>query len=343
MAKADYSSIRNDIMQGHIAPIYVLHGDESYFIDSLTDLLLDRVLTDEEKDFNLTQMYGADVQNLGDVVTACRRYPMMAERQMVVLREVQALDQRKSLTSLDLLEAYTSHPLDSTVLVITCKTKKIDSRQRWMKQVQECGGVVFESKRIPDYELSKFLPSFLAQTGLKFDARAIQMLAEYIGSDISRLMTEIDKLKINLGENAVIDARVVAEHIGISKDYNVFELVSAIANRDFRKCELIRRHFAQNPKANPIQVTISVLFTFFRNVMLAHYAADKSLNGLMREIGLSYPQAKELVTAIKQYNAWKAMSNVAIIREYDARQKGARGAAIDDDEAMKELLYKLMH
>lgn len=343
MAKQDYNSIRTDIEQGRIAPVYVLHGDESYFIDSLTDLLLDRVLTDEEKDFNLTQMYGADIQNLGDVVTACRRYPMMAERQLVLLREVQALDQRRSLTSLEVLEAYTSHPLDSTVFVITCKTKKLDGRQRWLKQVQEHGGVVFESKRIPDYELPKFLPGFLRSTGLQFDDRAIQMLSDYIGADLGRMMAEIDKLRLNMGDDKRVTSQLIAEHIGISKDYNVFELVSAVANRDFRKCELIRRYFAQNPKANPIQITLSVLFNFFRNLMLAHYATDKSVNGLMREIGLSFPQAKELAPAMKQYNAWKAMTNISVIRDYDARQKGARGANLPDDEALQELLYKLMH
>ncbi len=343
MAKtADFSTIKKEIESGKFAPIYLLYGDENYFIDRITDLLLERVLTDEEKDFNLTQMYGADITNLGDVVSTCRRYPMMAEHQLVILREAQVLRQNAELTKYEQLEAYTSHPLSSTVFVITMKGKKPDARQKWVKQIQEAGGVLFESARIPDYKLKEFLPGFLKDSGLTFDDKSIQMLADYIGSDLARLSSEIEKLKITLTGNKVT-ADVVASHIGISKDYNAFELVSAVAARDFKKCELIRRYFAQNPKANPIQITLSVLFTFFSNIMLGHYAKDKSINGLMKEVGLNYPQAKDVLAAMKIYNAWKAMQNIALLRDYEARQKGGRGVTIPDDEALQELLYKLMH
>lgn len=343
MAKSDdFSTICADIKSGRFAPVYLLHGEEGYFMDRITDLLLDHVLTDEEKDFNLTQIYGADVTNLGDVVSTCRRYPMMAEHQLVLLREAQVLKQNAELTKLDQLEAYLAHPLKSTVFVITYKGKKVDSRLRWVKMIQEAGGVVYESKRVPDYELTKFLPGFLRETGLTFEDSAIQMLADYIGSDLSRLASEIDKLRLNM-QDSHVTASLVASHIGISKEFNPFELVNAVAVKDFYKCELIRRYFAQNPKSNPIQVTISVLFTFFTNVMLGHYATDKSVNGLMRQIGLSFPQAKLLPDAMKRYNAWKAMQNIALLREYDARQKGARSVTIPDDEALQELLYKLMH
>lgn len=343
MAKTeDFSTICSAIQAGKFAPVYLLHGEEGYFIDRITELLLDHVLTDEEKDFNLTQVYGSDVQNLGEIVSACRRYPMMAERQLVLLREAQVLKQNVELTKLEQLESYLAHPLDSTVFVITYKGKKVDGRSRWVKLAQECGGVVFESKRVPDYELPKFLPGFLRTTGLQFDDSAIQMLADYIGSDLARLTSEIDKLKLNLKDTRVT-SNLVAAHIGISKEFNPFELVNAVAVKDFYKCELIRRYFAQNPKNNPIQVTISVLFSFFTNVMLAHYAQDKSVNGLMREVGMNFPQAKLMVDALKRYNAWVAMRNISILRDYDARQKGARGVTVPDDEALQELLYKLMH
>lgn len=343
MAKSeDFSTICADIKAGKFAPVYLLHGEEGYFIDQITDLLLEHVLTDEEKDFNLTQIYSADVQNLGDVVSTCRRYPMMAERQLVLLREAQVLKQNVEMTKLEQLETYLAHPLDTTVFVITYKGKKVDARAKWVKQIVECGGVLFESKRIPDYELPKFLPGFLKSTGLQFEDSAIQMLADYIGSDLSRLTSEIEKLKLSLQGNRVT-ASMVASHIGISKEFNPFELVNAVAVKDARKCELIRRYFAQNPKANPIQITISVLFTFFSNVMLAHYAPEKSLNGYMRDIGMNYPQAKLMVEATKRYNAWTAMRNISLLRDYDARQKGARDVTVPDDEALKELLYKLMH
>ena len=343
MAKTqDFSSICADIRAGHFAKVYLLEGEEGYFIDRITDLLLQHVLTDEEKDFNLTQIYGADVLNLGDVIDSCRRYPMMAERQLVLLREAQVLKQNVELTRYEQLETYLAHPLDSTVFVITFKGKKADARARWVKMIQDCGGIIFESKRIADYELPRFLPGFLQETGLRFDPDAIQMLCDYIGSDLSRLMSEVDKLRLNMTDNHVT-AALIASHIGISKEFNPFELVNAVAVKDFYKCELIRRYFAQNPKSNPIQVTISVLFTFFANVMLAHYAKDKTTNGLMREVGMNYPQAKLMVDAMKRYNAWIAMRNISVLRDYDARQKGARGVIIPDDEALQELLYKLMH
>ena len=343
MAKSeDFSTICRNIEAHSFAPVYLLHGDENYFIDRITALLLDCVLTEEEKDFNLSQFFGADVDNLGLVVSACRRYPMMSDHQLVLLREAQMLKQNAELTKFEQLEAYLEHPLESTVLVIAMKGKKADARSRWVKLIQEKGGVVFESKRVPDYELMKFLPGFLQNTGLQFEANAIQMLADYIGSDLSRLMSEIEKLRLNLTSNKVT-ADMVAQHIGISKEFNSFELVNAVAVKDFRKCEIIRRYFAQNPKANPIQVTLSVLFTFFTNLMLAHYTPDKSVNGLMSGVGMNYGQAKVMVEAVKRYNAWKAMQNISLIREYDARQKGARGAALPDDEALQELLYKLMH
>ena len=343
MAKSeDFSTICASIEAGNYAPIYLLHGEESYFIDQITDLLLARVLTEEEKDFNLTQFYGADVTNLGDVVSTCRRYPMMAERQLVLLREAQMLKQNVELTKMEQLEAYLAHPLSSTVFVITMKGKKADARTSWYKQIVAAGGVAFESKKVPDYELVKFLPGFLKGTGLQFDDNAIQMLADYIGSDLSRLMAEINKLKLSLTSPRVT-ASMIANHVGISKEFNAFELVNAVAVKDFKRCELIRRYFAQNPKANPIQITLSVLFTFFSNVMLSHYAKDKSVNGLMSEVKMNYGQAKLMVEALKRYNAWKAMTNISLIREYDARQKGARDVTIPDDEALQELLYKLMH
>ena len=344
MAKktVDYESLRADIEVGRLAPVYLLHGEETYFIDELTELLLNTVLTEEEKDFNLTQMYGADVQNLGDVIAACRRFPMMAERQMVLLREAQMLDQRRSLLQFDQLELYLQQPLESTVFVITYSGKKIDSRLKWVKMVETCGGVVFESKRFRDYELPKVLSGYLSRTGLRFDADAQQLLIDYVGSDLAQMMAEIEKLKVSVAGGHVTKGDV-AEHIGISKEYNNYELISAVAQRDFRKCEMIRRYFVQNAKKNPIQLTLSVLFNFFTNIMLAHYSPDKTVNGLMASLSLSYPQAKEIAPALRIYNGWKAMQNIALIREYDARLKGARGETLPDSEALQELLYKLMH
>lgn len=336
--KQDFASICEDIRQGQFAPVYLLHGEESYFIDQITELLLENVLTEEEKDFNLTQFYGADVDNIGEVVSACRRYPMMSERQMVMLREIQSFDNRGQ--QLDNLSLYIEHPLESTVFVMVCKTKTLSGKLP--KLISEKGGVVFESKKIREYELAKVVEPYIAAKGLKIDQNALRILCESIGADLSRMFHEIDKLRLTIKGNK-ITSDDVTKHIGISKDFNTWELQSAIGAKDFLKVEMIRRYFAANPKASPLVVTLSVLFGFFTNLMLAHYCKDKSVNGLMAELKMSYPQAKDMTAALKNYNAWKTMANISLIREYDARCKGARDVSLSDTEALQELLYQLMH
>jgi DNA polymerase-3 subunit delta len=334
-----FAAIKRDILSKKFAKVYFLHGEESYYIDTLTQLLLDNVLTEDEKDFNLTQFYGADT-TIGDVISACRRYPMMAERQLVLLREAQMMDARSS--KLDDLEHYLEHPLDSTVLVVCYKTKSYDARKKVVKMAA-AEGVVYESKKVRDYELPPLVNAYLQEAGLTIDDRALQTLCENVGTDLTRLFSEVDKLRITLKGNRIGYDQVVAQ-IGISKEYNNWELQSAIANRDLRKIELIRRYYARNPKANPYVVTLTVLFNFFSNLMLAHYSEDKTEQGLMTALHLSNPYAtRDYRAALKIYNAWKTMYNIALIREYDAKNKGARGCAQPEEALMQELLFKLVH
>lgn len=335
----DFSPIKADILAGRFAPVYLLHGEESFYIDQLTQLLLDHVLTDEEKDFNFSQYYGSDCQ-MAEVISACRRYPMMAERQLVMLREAQSIN--KQQIKLDDLCLYLEHPLDSTVLVITCKTQTLTNAAQLIKLCKKIG-VVYQSDKIRDYELPKMMPILLQQAGMTAEPKAIDLLCNFIGSDISRLMHEVDKLKLSMQGRTKITDQDVFEHVGISKEYNVYELQTAIANRDVLKVEMIRRYFAQNPKAGPSQMVISTLFGFFSNLMLAHYSPDKSPNGLMSNVGCSFPAAKDLASGMKIYNAWKTMSNIAVLRDFDARSKGGRGGSTPDPELLKELFYQLMH
>jgi DNA polymerase-3 subunit delta len=334
-----FAAIKSDILHKKFAPVYFLHGEEAYYIDTLTQLLLDNVLSEDEKDFNLTQFYGADT-TIGDVISACRRYPMMAERQMVLLREAQMMDARSS--KLEDLEHYLQHPLESTVLVICYKTKSYDARKKIMKMMASIG-VVYESKKLRDYELPAVVTATLRERGLAIDDRGLQTLCENVGTDLARLSSEVDKLCITLKGRTITYDQVVAQ-IGVSKEYNNWELQSAIANRDLRKIELIRRYYARNPKANPYVVTLTVLFNFFSNLMLAHYATDKSEQGLMAALHLSSPYAtRDYRSALRIYNAWKTMSNIALIREYDAKNKGARNCAQPEEALMQELLFKLVH
>lgn len=335
----DFLPLKADILAGRFQPVYLLHGEESYFIDQLTDLLLEHVLTDEEKDFNLTQYYGADC-DLTEVISACRRYPMMAERQLVLLREVQAVDKR--LIHLDDLCLYLEHPLDSTIFVITCKTQTLTGATKLIKACKD-KGVVYNSEKIRDWDLPEFINKLLAEKKLKAEPQAVDMLCNSIGSDLSRIASEVDKLVISLEGRTQITLDDVTKLIGISREYNVWELQSAIAKRDALKVEMIRRYFERNPRSGPSQMVISSLFGFFSNLMLAHYSPDKSQKGLMSTVGCSFPAAKDLATALKIYNGWKTMQNISILREFDARSKGGRGGTTPDPELLKELFYQLMH
>lgn len=338
----EFPLIKKQIEAGEYAPVYLLHGDESFFIDQLTDLLLSRVLTEDEKDFDLVQYYGGSGDfSMGDVIAACRRYPMVAQKQLVLLREAQALDKRSN--KLDDLALYVKQPSPSTVFVITYKTASITGAAELVKQCKKCG-VVYQSDKVRDYEMPKILPDFLKSQGFTAEPKAIDMLQNFIGSDFSRIQHELDKLRLTLKDRTQIRAKDVADHVGISREYNVFELVDAISRKDSLKIEMIRRYFARNPKAGPSQMVIASLFGFFQNLMLAYYTSDRNnINVLMKEVGCSFPQAKSLMEGMKRYNARITMRNISILREFDARSKGGRGGSTPDPDLLQELFYQLTH
>jgi len=339
----DFPLIRQQIDQGQFAPVYILHGEESFFIDQLTDLLLDKVLTEEEKDFDLVQFYGgAGEFSMGDVVSACRRFPMIAQHQLVMLREAQALDKRTN--RLDDLNLYLRQHCESTILVVTYKTAAISGCAELIKQVKKLGGVIYQSDKVRDYELPKILPSFLQSLGVKAEPKAIDMLQNYIGSDFSRLTNEVEKLRVALQGRKEITAQDIADHVGISREFNVFELVDALARHDVLRVEIIRRYFARNPKAGPSQMVIASLFGFFQNLMLGYYASNRNdMKTIMNEVGCSFPQAKCVIEGMKHYNARITMRNITILREFDARSKGGRGGTTPDPDLLQELFYQLMH
>lgn len=338
----EFPLIKQQIEARQYAPVYVLHGEESFFIDQLTTLLLQQVLTEEEKDFDLVQFYGgAGEFTMGDVVSACRRFPMVAQYQLVMLREAQALDKRSA--HLDDLCLYLKQPSPTTILVITHKTAAITGASELMKLAKKIG-VVYQSDKVRDYDLPKVLPSFLQSLGMKAEPKAIDMLQNYIGADFSRLTHEVEKLRLSLQDRNVITAQDVADHVGISREYNVYELVDAIARMDVLRVEMIRRYFAQNPKAGPAQMVIATLFGFFQNLMLGYYASNRNdLNTLMKEVGCSFPQAKCVMEGMRRYNARVTMRNISILREFDARSKGGRGGTTPDPDLLQELFFQLMH
>lgn len=335
----DFSQIKADILAGKFQPVYLLHGEESYYIDQLTDLILSHALTEDEKEFNLSQYYGADC-NVTELISACRRYPMMSDRQLVLLREAQSIDKHR--VHLDDLCLYLDHPLESTILVVTCKTQTLTGAANFIKSCK-AHGVVYNSEKVREWDLTGVVTEMIKQKGLQAEPAAIDMLCNSIGNDLSRIDTELDKLIISLQGRQKLTLDDVTHQIGISREFNVWELQSAIARRDALKVEMIRKYFERNPKSGPSQMVISSLFGFFSNLMLAHYSPDKSQQGLMKTVGCSYPAAKDLLAALKIYNGWKTMQNISILRDFDARSKGGRGGSTPDPELLKELFYQLMH
>lgn len=340
MAKKDDNShlkILQDIRNKTFAPVYFLMGDEPYYIDLICDTIVANALSESERDFNQTILYGADIEDFGIVINTAKRFPMMAQHQLVVVREAQMIRSIESLTY------YLQKPLRSTILVIcykgSYKSKKI---------LAEIGkvGVLYESKKLYENQLPAFISNYLAEKRMTIDPKASAMMADFIGADLNRLTGELDKLAITLPEGQTrITAESVERNIGISKDFNNFELLNAIINRNVYKANLIVRYFEQNPKNNPLVVTISVLFNFFANLMLCYFAPDKSENGLVGELKLrSAFQARDYIVAMRNYNAFKCIEIIDCIRRSDAKSKGVNsGAMSQDSDILREMVFRIMH
>ena len=340
MAKKEftYESICKDIADRKYAPVYVLMGEEPFFIDQITDLLVDNVLTEEERDFNQSIFYGAGADAVS-VINAARRFPMMAEHQLIVVKEAQLM------RDIELLTAYVKHPLASTVLVINYKYKTLDRRKTLAAAVEK-NGILFESKKIPDYKMPGYITGLLQQRSLAIDAKAAQMLSDFLGNDLNRLSKELDKLAIVMAQmgSKRVTPELVERNIGISKEYNNFELIKALATKDVLKANRIAQYFEKNPKTNPLQMTLAVLFNYFSNLLIAYYSKDRSEAGLMAALGLrSAFQLKDYQMGMRHYSAMKVFLSIGEIRKADAASKGVDNASASDADLLKELLYKIMH
>lgn len=337
-AAATYEGILRDLRKKQYYPIYYLMGEEDFFIDKISNYIIENVLSETEKDFNLTVMYGSDVEDVAAIVNMAKRYPMMAEHQVVVVKEAQ------NIKNIEGLEPYLERPQMSTLLVICHKHGVLDKRKK-LASVIEKKGVLFESKRFRDNQLPDFISSYLSDKGVKIESNALEMLSDHVGADLSRMSSELDKLAITLeGGRKTIMPDDIEKNIGISKDYNNFELLNAIQTKDVLKANTIIQYFAENPKSNPIQVTIATLFNFFSNLMLAYYSPDKSEQGLASFMGLRNAwQARTYSMAMRQYNGWKAMSIISDIRRADAMSKGVENVSVTDADILNELVFKILH
>lgn len=332
-----FEQIITNIKSRDFKPVYLLMGDEPYYIDELTSLFVDTVLPEEERDFNQTILYGMET-DVKSVITLARSFPMMSDYQLVVIKEAQ------NLTKIEELEVYAKNPLHTTILILSYKNGSLDKRKKLYAEIEK-HGVVFESKKIPEYKIPGFISSYVQTKGLGIDQKSAQMLSDYLGNDLSKLTNEIAKLLIAIpSDQKRITAELIEENIGISKDFNNFELLKAIVEKDIFKINQIADYFAKNPKNNPLVMTMSVLFNFFSNLMVCYWAKNKTEQGIAAELGFRNPyQAKDYVQALKNYNAFKSMEIISLLRTYDGKSKGVGNISASDGELLKELLYKIAH
>ena len=334
-----FDSIMGDLKARKFVPVYYLMGEEPYYIDKISDYIAENVLQPEERDFNQTILFGSDV-NASQIADTARRYPMMSEYQVVIVKEAQ------NIKNTEALEKYFKSPMPSTILVMCHKNGTVDGRKReYMKAIQGAG-VVFESKKLKDRDLPPFIEHYLKQKNVSIDPKSTQIIADSIGADLSRLTVELDKVILSLPEqDRRVTPQVVEDQIGVSKDFNAFELRDAIVNRNVFKANQIVKYFDDNPKSGSIYSFLPMLFNYFQNLMIAYYAPKKqSQEGVAEWLELRSPwAAKDYMTGMRNYTGMKVMQIISKIREIDAKSKGLDNPNTPPGELMKELIFYILH
>ena len=338
-AAVTYDAVMSELEARHFKPVYYLMGEESYYIDKISDWIAENVLQPEERDFNQTVLFCSDV-NASQIVDAAKRYPMMSEYQVLIVKEAQ------NIKNTEPLEKYMKAPMASTILVLCHKNGKIDGRkQAYVKAVREAG-VLFESKKLYDRELPGFIERYLKAKGASIDPKSTQMIADAIGADLSRLVSELDKVLLGLPEESKrVTPQVVEDRIGVSKDFNGFELRDAIVNRNILKANQIIKYFDENPKSGGLYALLPLVFNFFQNLMLAFYCPQKnSQEALADWLDMKSPWgARDYLTGMKNYSAMKVLQIISKIREIDAKSKGLDNPNTPPGELMKELIFFTFH
>jgi DNA polymerase-3 subunit delta len=323
--------IVNDIKSGQIKPIYFLMGEEPYYIDKLSDYIEQNVLTEDEKGFNQTVLYGRDV-SIEDIISASKRYPMMAERQVIIVKEAQDLTK-----TIDKLESYAENPMPSTVLVICYKYKTLDQRKKVTKLLDK-HGLVYESKKLYENQVGEWIKRVLQGKNYTIEPKAAAMLVEFLGTDLGKINNELEKLQIILPKGTTISAKHIEENIGFSKDYNVFELRKAIGDRNHLKAYQIAQYFADNPKDNPMVVTTSLVFGFFVNLLQYHGLKDKNPKNVAAVLKVNPYFLKDYDIALRNYPMKKVSAIVAKLRDIDVKSKGVGANNLPNHDLLKEML-----
>ena len=330
-----------DLKAGKYAPVYFLQGDEPYYIDLIADYIEQNCLAEAEKGFNQTILYGKDV-SMAQVLTNARRFPMMAERQVVIVKEAKDIQDINKEDGQKLLMSYLDSPVPSTVLVFAHKHKNLDGRKPLAKAAK-AKSVFIATAQLRDYELPGWIEQYIRQRGYQINDRSVMMLSEYVGTNLERLVNEIGKILINLEDGGMINEDLVQKYVGISKEYDVFELQRAISFRDPVKANKIVRYFAANAKANPVIPMIALLYSFYSKLLIFHGTRDKSDSALMGAMGVRNFVLKEYKAAARNYPLGKVMQSIGLLREADLKSKGVNSGTMKDGEILKELVFKLMH
>ena len=330
-----YDSVMRDLEARHFLPVYYLMGDESYYIDKISNWIAENVLQPEERDFNQTVLFGSDV-TASQIVDAAKRYPMMSEYQVLIVKEAQ------NIKNTEPLEKYFKAPMPSTILVMCHKNGFVDGRKKeYVKSIQQAG-VLFESRKLRERDLPAFIEGYLQAKNVTIDPKSTQLIADSIGADLSRLVGELDKVLLSLPqEDRRVTPQVVEDQIGVSKDFNGYELRDAIVNRNIFKANQIVKYFDENPKAGSIYSFLPLLFNYFQNLMLAHYCPQKNSQDRVAkwlDLGKEW-LAKEYMTGMKHYSAMKVMQILSKIREIDAKSKGLDNPNTPPGELMRELIF----
>ena len=331
--------IFKNIKNKEFLPIYFFHGEEAYYIDIAVKALENDVLTEDEKAFNQTVVYGKDT-NYNEILSLAKQYPMMGDKQLIIVKEAQDLKLNDEETKI--LEKYVENPVESTILVFAHKHKKVDSRKKVFKTLDRAK-MLFHSEPVKDYNLAKWIDDEARNLQIKLAPGISQLLADYLGNDLSRIANELNKMKLVLKDGEVLDGKLVETHIGISKEFNVFELQKALGKKDANTAFKIAYYMGKNPKTNPIVMTIGNLYNFFSNVVLYHTVSHQSPPTIASELGINPYFVKDYAEAARLYPLKFATRIISVLREIDLKSKGLGAVNMDEGELLKEMVYKIIN
>ena len=334
-------SVLEELKRNKYAPVYFLQGEESYFIDIIADYIERNALPEADRSFNQVVLYGKDTP-VNVILTHAKRFPMMSERQVVIIKEAQNIPDIEKEGGQKMLLDYLANPMPSSILVFCFKHKTLDKRKAMGKNIEKYA-VVINAKKVYDNQLPAWIVHYMQSRGFEMSQKATLMLAEHIGNDLERLANEMDKILINYEQPTEITPEVIQRYVGISKDYNIFELQKALIVKDILKANRILNYFAANPRKNPIIPIVAMLFTFYSKLLMAHHAKDKSERALASQLKVSPYFVKDYVEAMHYYNLGKVIQNIHFIHEADLQSKHINYGSLDEEQILKELVFKLLH